>query len=145
VTALGGKRPAPGFLAELGAQIGVIGIGTDLVDVDRMRKVLVRTPTFADRVFTDGERALARARPDPAKPYAARFAAKEAVLKAFGVGIGDVPVRTIEVVRAESGEPSILLHGAAAALAAERGVTRLLLSMTHTDHLAHALVVALRD
>lgn len=140
-----GKQPAPGFRAELAGQPGVVGIGTDLVDVDRMRKVLTRTPTFADRVFTAGERALAEGRSDPAKPYAARFAAKEAVLKAFGIGIGDVPLHAIEVVRAESGEPSILLHEEAATLASERGVTRILLSMTHTEHLAHAMVVALRD
>jgi len=141
----GDKRPAPGFRAELGELAGVIGIGTDLVDVERMRKVLARTPSFAARVFTDDERALAESRADPAKPFAARFAAKEAVLKAFGMGIGDLPIRSIEVVRAESGEPSIVLHGAAADLAVERGVSRLLLSLTHTEHVAHAMVVALRD
>jgi holo-[acyl-carrier protein] synthase len=142
VAAPGAKRPAPGDVA---TARNVVGVGTDLVDVDRMRKVLDRTPSFATRVFTEAERELAARRPDPAKPLAARFAAKEAVMKAFGVGIGDVPIRTIEVARADSGEPSIVLHGQAAALAAERGVSRLLLSMTHTDHLAHAMVVALRD
>jgi holo-[acyl-carrier protein] synthase len=124
---------------------GVLGIGTDLVDVDRMRKVLERTPSFAQRVFTDGERALAAQRRDPAPALAVRFAAKEALLKAFGVGIGATSMAAIEVVRATSGEPAIELHDQAALLAAERGVTRILLSLTHTDQLAHAMVVAVRD
>jgi holo-[acyl-carrier protein] synthase len=123
----------------------VVGIGTDLVDVERMRRVLARTPSFAERVFTEGERALAETRRDPAPALAVRFAAKEAVLKAFGVGLGAAPMGAIEVVRADSGEPAIELHAAAAALATERGVTRILLSLTHTDQLAHAMVVAVRD
>jgi holo-[acyl-carrier protein] synthase len=122
----------------------VIGIGTDLVDVDRFRDVLERTPGVADRLFTEGERALAARRRDPAKPLAARFAAKEAVLKALGLGLGEMVLREIEVVRAESGEPSLALHRTAAELAAERGVTSWLVSLTHTDHVAHAVVMALR-
>jgi holo-[acyl-carrier protein] synthase len=122
-----------------------VGVGTDLVDVDRMRKVLARTPSFATRVFTEGERAVADSRRDPAPALAVRFAAKEAVLKAFGVGLGAAPLTAIEVLRAESGEPAIELHGAAAALAAEHGVSRILVSLTHTDHVAHAMVVAVRD
>jgi holo-[acyl-carrier protein] synthase len=122
---------------------GVVGVGTDLVDVDRMRRVLARTPGFASRVFTDAERAVADGRRDPAKALAARFAAKEATLKALGVGLGAIPLRDIEVVRADSGAPAIALGGPGPAVAAEAGAAGLLVSMTHTDTVAAATVLAL--
>ncbi len=121
----------------------VIGIGNDLVDLDRFRVVLDRTPTIVGRVFTEGEQRYARQRHDPTERFGARFAAKEATMKALGVGLGEVVMRDIEVVRAESGAPSLLLHGTAAAVATERGVQRWMLTISHTDHLAQAVVVAL--
>jgi holo-[acyl-carrier protein] synthase len=123
----------------------VIGIGTDLVELDRFRVTLERTPSIVDRLFTDGEQAYAALRRDPTERFAARFAAKEAVLKALGLGIGGVAFREIEVVRAESGAPSIRLHGRAIDAAEARGVRRWLLTMTHTDQVAHAIAVALGD
>jgi holo-[acyl-carrier protein] synthase len=120
----------------------VIGIGVDLVEVERFRTVLARTPTLVDRVFTDDERAYADKRRDPTERYAVRWAAKEAVMKALGVGLGEVDLNEIEVVRAESGEPSVRLHGRAAKRAAERGVTSWLLTLTHTDTTAQAIAVA---
>lgn len=131
-----------GGLADLPAR-SVIGIGNDLVDLDRFREVLERTPTIVDRVFTEAEQRYARLRRDPTERFGARFAAKEATMKALGVGLGEVVMRDIEVVRAESGAPSLLLHGSAAAMAEERGVQRWLLTISHTDHLAQAIVVAL--
>ena len=71
-----------------------------------------------------------------------RFAAKEAVMKALGVGLGSCELTDIEVVRAESGQPSVRLSGSAADLAAEHGVTTWHLSLTHTESAAHAIVVA---
>jgi holo-[acyl-carrier protein] synthase len=121
---------------------GVIGIGTDLVEVARFRGVLARTPGIVGRVFTDGERAYAELVDDPAERFAVRFAAKEAVLKAMGAGIGECAMREIEVVRAESGAPSVRLHGKAADLAAARGVGSWLLTLTHTESLAQAIAVA---
>jgi holo-[acyl-carrier protein] synthase len=121
----------------------VIGLGTDLVELDRFRLALSRTPGIVDRLFTDGERAYAELRRDPTERYAARFAAKEAVLKALGAGIGECDFREIEVVRAESGQPSVRLHGRAAALADARGVGEWRLTMTHTASLAQAIAVAL--
>jgi holo-[acyl-carrier protein] synthase len=123
----------------------VIGIGTDLVELDRFRTTLERTPSIVDRLFTEGEQAYATLRRDPTERFAARFAAKEAVLKALGLGIGGVAFREIEVVRADSGAPSIVLHGGAVDAAAARGVRRWLLTMTHTDRVAHAIAVALGD
>jgi holo-[acyl-carrier protein] synthase len=120
----------------------VLGVGVDAVDVARLRRTLERTPTFASRTFTDGERALAGSRKDPVPALAARFAAKEAVMKALGVGLGAFALKDVEVVRLESGQPVLALHGAAAALAAERGVAEWHLSLTHTALVAVAMVVA---
>ena len=123
----------------------MLGAGVDLCEVDRMRRVLARTPGFAARVFTDDEQAYCRARRDPAERFAARFAAKEAVLKAMGVGLGACAFRDIEVVRAESGAPSLALHGAAAELAAARGIARWHVSLSHTSVVAEALVIAVGE
>ena len=121
----------------------MIGIGTDLVELDRFRLAVARTPKIVDRLFTADERAYAELRNDPTERYAARFAAKEAVLKAMSAGIGECAFRDIEVVRAESGAPSVRLHGKAAELASSRGVTEWRLTMSHTESLAQAIAVAL--
>ncbi|HKH06720.1 MAG TPA: holo-ACP synthase [Acidimicrobiales bacterium] len=120
----------------------VVGVGVDLCEVARMRATLARTPSFRDRVFTAGERATCEQRRDPAERFAARFAAKEAVLKAMGLGIGACRLAEIEVVRAASGAPSLVLYGTAARLAADRGITAWHVSMTHTATMAQALAVA---
>jgi holo-[acyl-carrier protein] synthase len=121
----------------------VVGIGMDLVDVERMRTAVDRTPGFVDRVFTPAEADWAAAARDPAERLAARFAAKEAVLKALGAGLGSAPLRCIEVVRAPSGQPSVVLHDQARDLARQRGVHGWHLSLTHTAGTAGAVVVAL--
>ena len=121
---------------------GVSAIGIDAVDLARFRRVLERRPTIVERVFTPGELVYARTATDPAPHLAARFAAKEAVLKALGVGMGAVGWRDMEVVRADGGAPSLSLTGRAAELGDERGVTRWHLSLSHTDTVAIASVVA---
>lgn len=120
----------------------VVGLGTDLVDLDRFRVVIARTPSVVDRIFTSSERAYAERRRDPTEPLGARFAAKEAVLKAMGLGLGAAAFRDIEVVRAESGEPSVRLHGAAAEQARARGIETWMLSLSHTEHVAQAVALA---
>jgi holo-[acyl-carrier protein] synthase len=122
----------------------MVGIGLDAVDLDRFRRALARTPRLAERVFTAGERADAGASADPAPRLAARFAAKEACMKALGVGLGAFSLREVEVVRDRaSGRPTLRLHGTAAALAATRGVRDWRVSLTHTRLVAQAVVVAL--
>lgn len=120
----------------------MIGIGVDLCEVERMRTALARTPRLRERLFTEDEQAYCDLRPDPTERYAARFAAKEAVMKAMGVGVGACKWREIEVARAESGAPSVRLHGGARRLADERGIGRWLLTMTHTHRVAEAIAVA---
>jgi holo-[acyl-carrier protein] synthase len=114
------------------------GIGIDLVDVPRFDLALQRHPRLAERLFSEGERHDAHGRPER---LAARFAAKEAVLKTFGVGMGATTWRSIEVTLSESGAPSVVLHGAAEELAKLAGITRLHLSLTHTSELAAAFVI----
>ncbi len=123
-------------------EVDLIGIGVDLVEVDRMRRTLARTPALVERLFTDAERAYCERRRDPTERFAARFAAKEAVMKALGVGLGAVGWHEVEVVRAESGRPSLALTGRAADLAAELGVVRWHLTMSHTSRVAEAIAVA---
>jgi holo-[acyl-carrier protein] synthase len=123
-------------------EVDLIGIGVDLVEVDRMRRTLARTPALVERLFTDAERAYCERRRDPTERFAARFAAKEAVMKALGVGLGAVGWHEVEVVRAESGRPSLALTGRAADLAAELGVVRWHLTMSHTTRVAEAIAVA---
>ena len=122
---------------------GVVGVGTDLVDLDRFRAVLGRRPTVVGRLFTDGERAYAERRNDPVERYAVRFAAKEAAMKALGVGVGAVGWQEIEVERDDEGRPSLVLHGRARELAAAAGVASWLLTLTHGAHAAQAVAVAL--
>jgi holo-[acyl-carrier protein] synthase len=120
----------------------VLGVGVDAVDVPRMRRTLERTPSFAVRVFTEAERNDTAARRDPAPGLAARFAAKEAVMKALGVGLGAFGFHDVEVGRLESGQPVVELSGQALVLAAERGVVAWHLSLTHTALVAVAVAVA---
>ena len=124
-------------------------MGIDAVDVDRFRAVLRRRPGLARRVFTDRERDDAARSSDPAERLAARFAAKEAVMKALGRGIGSFALRDVEVVRAEgggsrAGAPSLRLRAGAARLAGERRVDRWHVSLSHTATTAIAMVVAER-
>jgi holo-[acyl-carrier protein] synthase len=119
--------------------VSVIGIGVDAVEIARMRTALERTPTLLDRLFTDRERDGCRSL---VGGLAARFAAKEAVAKAFGTGIRGFSFRDVEVLNNELGRPIVELHGGAASLAEDLGVTRVHLSMTTSVDLAIAHAVA---
>jgi holo-[acyl-carrier protein] synthase len=121
----------------------VLGIGVDLVECDRFRLALERRPRIAERLFSDAEREYAYRHKEPVPRLAARFAVKEAVMKAMGVGLWKFALRDVEVTRLPSGQPEVALHDKAAALAQERGVGSWLLTITHTDSMAMAVAVAL--
>ena len=121
----------------------VVGLGLDLVDIPRFAAVLARRPAMPERLFTAGERAYAGSLADPVPSLAARFAAKEAVMKAMGVGLGAFDFGEVEVQRRPSGEPRLVLTGRAAELAVDRAVRQWLVSLTHTSTAAAAVVVAL--
>lgn len=123
--------------------MSVIGIGVDLVECARIEHSLERFgERFLHRVFTDGEIAYSKSMKFPARHLAARFAAKEAVSKAFGTGIGKaMGWKDIDVQKKESGEPFLVLTGHAEELAQKRGVRSALITLSHTDHHAMAMVV----
>ena len=127
----------------------IVGIGVDLCDVARLETTLAQPsgPRFLERVFTDGERAYCEARKrGRVQSYAARFAAKEAAMKALGTGWGQgVGWRDVEVVRVGDEAPTLHLHGEAARLSAARGVVRWLVTLSHTDTMAIAWVIAESD
>jgi holo-[acyl-carrier protein] synthase len=124
----------------------IVGLGTDLVEVERFRRAMQRQGVrLSERLFSDAEREYAERQKDPAKNLAARFGAKEAVMKAMGVGLWKFKLRDVEVVKASSGAPSVALHGRAAEMAAERGITQWELSLTHTDTTALAVAIAIRE
>lgn len=121
---------------------GVVGVGTDLVEVARLRAALDRRPGLADRLFTPAERAAVDRRADPLPGLAARFAAKESVMKALRSGLGGMAFTEIEVRTGDDGAPEIVLGGRALARAEELGVGAWHVSLTHTGDLAQAMVVA---
>jgi holo-[acyl-carrier protein] synthase len=119
----------------------IVGVGIDLTPVDRMEKALTRHgDRFEKRVFTDDERAYCRARARPADHFAARFAAKEAVLKAMAVPEG-LSWHELEIV-SRDGRPDLKLTGVAARAAEARGIVRWHLSLTHAGGQAAAVAVA---
>lgn len=121
---------------------GLVGVGLDLVEVARVRSALARRPGFAERVFTDHERDSPAGGARAVQRLAARFAAKEATMKALGVGLGAFALRDVEVVTDADGRPSVVLHGAASACAERLGVGALAVSLSHTSTYASAVVLA---
>jgi holo-[acyl-carrier protein] synthase len=111
-----------------------VGVGIDLIEIERVERALERRPRLAERLFTEGELAYARVRARPGRHLAARFAAKEAVIKALGRSL---PPREIEVVGGRP--PTLQLHGRAAEVAA---ATELSISLTHSRKTAAAVAVA---
>jgi holo-[acyl-carrier protein] synthase len=111
-----------------------VAVGIDLIEIDRVERALERRPRLAERIFTPGELSYARRRARPGRHLAARFAAKEAVIKALGQG---VPPRQVEV---EAGEPpQVRLHGRAAEAAGEAEIA---VSLTHSRESAAAVAIA---
>jgi holo-[acyl-carrier protein] synthase len=123
----------------------LFGIGIDVVETERVASSLERFgDSFRERVFTEGERAYCESMKFSERHYAARFAAKEAVVKAFGTGVRDgLDFKDVEIVRKETGEPEVVLHGGAKAFADAKGIGQIKVSLTHADHYAAANAVVM--
>ena len=124
--------------------MNILGLGMDIVETKRIAESLDRFgDRFLQRVFVDGEVAYAKSMKFPHLHLAARFAAKEAISKAFGTGIGrEIGWRDLEIVRAPGGAPGVLLHGRAAEYAKSRGVAQVMVSLSHTaDYGAASAVI----
>jgi holo-[acyl-carrier protein] synthase len=121
----------------------MIGIGIDAVDIERFRRSLTRTPGIRTRLFTPAELDYVADRADPVPALAARFAAREAAMKALDQGLGVWGFHDLSVTRDGIGPPKLLVVGRAAEVAAEFGVVAWRVSLTHTDTVAMAVVAAL--
>jgi holo-[acyl-carrier protein] synthase len=121
----------------------ILGLGTDIVEVARIRASHAQLgEAFLNRILLPGEIAWCLSHREPAPQIAARFAAKEAISKAFGTGIGaDLTWHDMEIVREPSGRPLVVLHGGGQKLFAARGATQLLVSLSHTRIYATATAI----
>jgi holo-[acyl-carrier protein] synthase len=120
----------------------MIGLGVDAVDIERFRDVLSRTPSLKTRVFTSAELELAGTRKDATAALAARFAVREATMKALGVGLGAFDFHDVSVRKAASGAPELIVSGRAQELAEQLGITQWRVSLSHTYIVAVAVVAA---
>jgi holo-[acyl-carrier protein] synthase len=120
-----------------------LATGIDLLEIERLRDAIAtHGERFLQRIFTPRE---LEANAEKIESLAGRFAAKEAVSKALGCGIGDVSWKEIEILRAESGAPQLILHGAAERMASEQGLTNWSLSLSHSQSHAVAMAVAIGE
>jgi holo-[acyl-carrier protein] synthase len=127
--------------------MNLVGIGIDVVEVSRIKSSLDEFgEKFLTRIFTEAEREYCEKQKRPELHFAARFAAKEAIAKAFGTGIGkEVGWLDMEIIRRPSGEPGVHLSGAAEKHAESRAVTRVMVSLTHAKHYAAANAVIMGE
>ena len=123
------------------------GIGIDVVEVERIAAAIARHgEAFLARLFTPAERSYCEAKKQPAIHYAARFAAKEAVAKSLGTGIGaQANWLDLEIAHAPGGAPKLVLHGLAAAFASSHAISEIQISLTHTTAYAAANAIAIKS
>ena len=125
------------------AELKIYGVGVDLIEVKRIKSAIEKNPGFIKKVYTDSEvKYCAGKLRSCFINYAERFAAKEAVVKALGTGIGEVSWLDIEILRGERGEPMLHLYGNAQRIADQLGLMDWSVSLSHTQNIAVAVVVA---
>jgi len=123
--------------------VHLLGVGVDVTDVARVRRLQAQHPRFAERCFTADERGYALCHLRPEAPLAARFAGKEAVMKSLGSGWRRIRWQDVEITG--GGAPRVVLRGTAAARAEELGVSEVLVTLTHTDEMAAAVALAVGE
>ena len=120
----------------------IFGIGTDIVEVARIEKILSKEHGFREKVFTPGEINYCNSKKNPAESYAARFAAKEAFFKALGTGwAGEMQFTEIEIISGNRGEPIIALHGNVHTITEAHGIDNVYVSLSHTTLFATAIIL----
>lgn len=120
-------------------------IGVDIIDIERIKKTLERTPSFLDKVFTPQEREYCLLKRNPYPSLAARFAAKEAVRKLDPAFISGLAWNNIEVINSPQGKPEIILHGQAQKRAQQINLKEIKVSLSHSNHQAIAAVIAVKE
>lgn len=119
----------------------IYGIGTDMVEIARIQKAIEKNSRFLEKVYTEEEIRYCQRKKNAWQSFAARFAAKEAVSKALGTGIGKIALTDIEIVNRSSGQPYVELYGAAKLYAQEHNITRVHISLSHSEVYAIATAI----
>ena len=120
----------------------IIGVGTDIIEVNRIQKLLDKQKRFKERIFTRGEIDYCELKTNSAQNYAARFALKEAFLKAIGTGWREgVSFKEIEIKNNKKGKPELILSGKAKTITEQLGVTNIQVSLSHLKDLAIGFVI----
>lgn len=124
----------------------ILGLGTDIIAVARIDRVIKNNPRFIEKVFSPGEQEYCSSKANPAQSYAARFAAKEAFMKALGTGWDEgISWNQIEVVNDAKGKPSLYLSGTTGTLVKSRSIGQIHLSLSHEKDYAIATVILEKD
>lgn len=121
----------------------ILGNGVDILDIERIESIMKKRPHFLERFFTEQEISYFEKKHFKPQTIAANFAAKEAVSKSFGTGIRGFDLIEVEVLRDDLGKPYVQLHGRAKAVAAELGISECQVSLSHSEHMVIAFVIAI--
>ncbi|MGL4362742.1 MAG: holo-ACP synthase [Cellulosilyticaceae bacterium] len=119
----------------------VVGIGTDIIEIERIDKAVLRTKSFLNKVYTHKEQMLWESKGKKVTFLAGNFAAKEAVSKALGTGFRTFGLCDVEILRDELGKPEVVLHGDAKKIFEQIGVSHIFVSISHCKHYATAMVI----
>jgi len=120
--------------------LNISGIGIDLVEVDRIEKLIKKYPKFLNRFFTKSEVEYCNAKKNRSIHFAGKFAGKEAVIKSIGEGNKSLKLKEIEISTNKNSIPTVILHGTALSFAKDKNIERILISITHTKE--HAIAIA---
>lgn len=112
-----------------------------MIEIARIQRAIEKNPHFMERIYTEQEITYCQRKKNPWQSFAARFAAKEAVSKALGTGIGPVGLAEIEIIHKKNGQPAVVLHGKAQALAVSRKIQQVHVSLSHSEAYAIATAV----
>lgn len=123
----------------------VAGLGVDIVEIERFKKAMERHPGLVNRLFNDNEKTYCFSRKRPHLHFAARFATKEAVLKALGTGRRGIGWKDVEVIRTQNGTPQIKLYNGAIDLTESAGIAKILVSISFSHNSAVAMAIAVRN